>query len=139
MQRAAGKNATASCDGWTGENFHHYIAFMAVVDKEVCHYSKSRIVNALFMCAPSCPIQVHTVRVHDASKERKTAENLFVLMVDVIKQLRSQWNVTITAFTTDASGESRKARKLLLERFPNLVCPDCYAHQVSNLLSSCKL
>jgi hypothetical protein len=34
--RACGKNATASCDGWTGENFHHYIAFMVMVDKEVC-------------------------------------------------------------------------------------------------------
>lgn len=34
-RRVAGKNATASCDGWTGENFHHYIAFMAVVGKEV--------------------------------------------------------------------------------------------------------
>jgi hypothetical protein len=36
-QRASGKNATASCDGWTGENFHHYIAFMIVVGKEVRH------------------------------------------------------------------------------------------------------
>ena len=36
-QRASGKNATASCDGWTGENFHHYIAFMIVVDKTVRH------------------------------------------------------------------------------------------------------
>jgi hypothetical protein len=60
-------------------------------------------------------------------------------MIDVIEQLKSEWNVTIIAFTTDASGESRKARKMLLERFPNLVCPDCYAHQVSNLPSPCKL
>ena len=34
-QCASGKNATASCDGWTGENFYHYIAFMIVVGKEV--------------------------------------------------------------------------------------------------------
>jgi hypothetical protein len=34
-KRVAGQNATASCDGWTGENFHHYIAFMIVVGKEV--------------------------------------------------------------------------------------------------------
>lgn len=53
-------------------------------------------------------------------------------MVDVIGQLKSQWKVTVTAFTTDASGESRKARNMLLARFPHLVCPDCYAHQVSN-------
>ena len=35
MERASGRNATASCDGWTGENFHHYIAFMIMVEKEV--------------------------------------------------------------------------------------------------------
>jgi hypothetical protein len=35
--RVSGKNATASCDGWTGENFHHYIAFMIMVGKEVWH------------------------------------------------------------------------------------------------------
>jgi len=106
-QRASGKNATASCDGWTGENFHHYIAFMIVVGKEV-----------------------HTVKVHDASDERKTADNLFKLMVEVIEHLQSEWKVTVVAFTTDASGESRKARKMLLARFPHLVCPDCFAHQV---------
>ena len=33
--RASGKNATAMCDGWTGENFHHYIAFMIMVGREV--------------------------------------------------------------------------------------------------------
>ncbi|KAH9038670.1 hypothetical protein EDB83DRAFT_2228509 [Lactarius deliciosus] len=36
-QRVSGKNVTASCDGWTGENFHHYIAFMIMVDKKVWH------------------------------------------------------------------------------------------------------
>lgn len=35
MERVSGQNATASCDGWTGENFHHYVAFMVVVRKEV--------------------------------------------------------------------------------------------------------
>ena len=35
MERASGRNATASCDGWTGENYHHYIAFMIMVEKEV--------------------------------------------------------------------------------------------------------
>ncbi|KAH9028010.1 hypothetical protein EDB84DRAFT_1588968 [Lactarius hengduanensis] len=97
-QRVRGKNATASCDGWTGENFHHYIAFMIMVDKKV-----------------------HTVN---------TANNLFDLMLEVLGRLQSEWKVTVVAFTTDASGESRKARKLLLARFPHLVCPDCFAHQV---------
>lgn len=38
-ERVRGQNATASCDGWTGENFHHYIAFMIVAKKEVRHCS----------------------------------------------------------------------------------------------------
>ena len=33
--QASGKNTSASCDGWTGEIFHHYIAFMIVVGREV--------------------------------------------------------------------------------------------------------
>jgi hypothetical protein len=70
------------------------------------------------------------VKVHDASDERKTADNLFKLMVEVIEHLQLEWKVTVVAFTTDASGESRKARKMLLARFPHLVCPDCFAHQV---------
>lgn len=74
------------------------------------------------------------MRVHDASNERKTADNLFKLMVEVIEELRSEWNVNVVAFTTDASGESRKARKMLLARFPYFVCPDCFAHQVRQLL-----
>ena len=60
-------------------------------------------------------------------------------MVDVIEELRSQWDVNVVAFTTNASGESKKARKMLLARFPHLVCPDCYAHQVSNLRNPCKI
>jgi hypothetical protein len=38
-ERASGQNATASCDGWMGENFHHYIVFMVMVNKEVHHSS----------------------------------------------------------------------------------------------------
>lgn len=37
-ERVRGQNVTASCDGWTGENFHHYIAFMIVARKEVRHF-----------------------------------------------------------------------------------------------------
>ncbi|KAI9438468.1 hypothetical protein BJY52DRAFT_1207008 [Lactarius psammicola] len=80
---ASGKNATASCDGWTGENFHHYITFMVMVGKEV-----------------------HTVNVHDASNERKTADNLYRLMIEVLEHLYLEWKVTVVAFTMDASGES---------------------------------
>ena len=51
-------------------------------------------------------------------------------MIDVLEHLQLEWKVTVVAFTTDASGESQRARKLLLAQFPHLVCPDCFAHQV---------
>ncbi|KAE9395217.1 hypothetical protein BT96DRAFT_1044832 [Gymnopus androsaceus JB14] len=35
------------------------------------------------------------------------------------------------AFTADASGESRKAWKLLVQQQPSLVAPDCFAHQIN--------
>lgn len=34
-------------------------------------------------------------------------------MVDVIEILEKDWSVKVIAFTTDVSGESRKARRLL--------------------------
>ncbi|EED82724.1 predicted protein [Postia placenta Mad-698-R] len=110
---ADGHAATVQCDGWTAENFHHFIAFMITADRKV-----------------------HTVRVHDASNERKTAESLLRLMEDVIQELETKWHVEVVAFTTDASGESRKARAMLVARYPKLVTPDCYGHQKKRASSS---
>ena len=45
-----------------------------------------------------------------------------------------EWGVKIVAVCTDASGESRKARKLLKAKLPHLVTPDCYVHQVNGLI-----
>lgn len=47
-----------------------------------------------------------------------------------MKELREDWAVIIIAIVTDASGEARKARQLLGEKYPWLVVLDCYAHQV---------
>ncbi|KAK0501979.1 hypothetical protein EDD18DRAFT_1064873 [Armillaria luteobubalina] len=80
---AAGKSVTAQCDGWSGQNHHHYLAFMATVDGKVW-----------------------TVLVDDTSDERKTTENLLHKMIKVIKILENEWGVCVIAFTTDASGES---------------------------------
>lgn len=65
--------------------------------------------------------------------EKKTAENLLALMIKIMQELKDDWGVEVIAFTTDASGESLKARKLLGKKFPHLVVPDCYAHQVCYL------
>ncbi len=80
---AAGKSVTVQCDGWSGQNHHHYIAFMATVDGKVW-----------------------TVLVDDASDERKTAENLLQRMIEVVKILENEWGVCVIVFTTDASDES---------------------------------
>ncbi|KAK0505457.1 hypothetical protein EDD18DRAFT_1305538 [Armillaria luteobubalina] len=89
---AAGQSVTVQCDGWSGENHHHYIAFMVTINS-------------------------------------KTAAKLFERMIEVINILENEWGVCVIAFTTDASGESQKARKLLGCRFPYLITPDCYAYQ----------
>ncbi|KAH7921716.1 hypothetical protein BV22DRAFT_1018795 [Leucogyrophana mollusca] len=102
-----GRETTVQADGWTGINNHHLIAFMVMADRKV-----------------------YTVRVHDASMERKTAENLLYLLEDVLKTVEQEWGGVIVAVVTDASGESRKARRLLGEKHPSLVVLDCYAHQV---------
>ncbi|KAF9037773.1 ribonuclease H-like domain-containing protein [Panaeolus papilionaceus] len=107
-QTARGQQATVQCDGWTGGDNHHLVAFMATT-----------------------ATKVYTVKVYDTTIERKTAENLLVQMREVLKTLERDWEVKATAFTSDASGESRKARRLLREERPDLVTPDCYAHQIN--------
>ncbi|KAG2116714.1 uncharacterized protein F5147DRAFT_649153 [Suillus discolor] len=70
-----------------------------------------------------------SVKVHDASRDPQTAEELLRQILEAINRIESKWGATVIACTTDASGESRKARRLLREKFPHLVIPDCLAHQ----------
>ncbi|KIJ14388.1 hypothetical protein PAXINDRAFT_40913, partial [Paxillus involutus ATCC 200175] len=95
-----GSEATLQCDGWTGENHHHLIGFMMTAQRKL-----------------------HTIRVHDASEDPKTAEELLKQIIE------TEWGATIVACTTDASGESAKAQRLLRQKLPHLVVPDCLAHQ----------
>ena len=55
-------------------------------------------------------------------------------MLEVKKMAEEEWGVIVVAFTTDASGESRSARKQLVALFHHLICPDCYGHQVKSIL-----
>ncbi len=71
------------------------------------------------------------MKVIDASNEAKTASVLLGHIIDVIHLLEETWHVRVVAEATDASGESRRARKDLLVLRPNLVTPDCFTHQVS--------
>lgn len=70
------------------------------------------------------------MKVHDASAERKTAEELLVLLEEVIKIVQDEWGAIVVAIVTDASGECRKARRILRLKYPNIVVLDCYGHQV---------
>ena len=69
--------------------------------------------------------------MHDASKERKTAENLLKLLEEVVEEVEKEWGAQVVAVVTDASGESRKARRLFSRKYPHIMVLDCYAHQVS--------
>ncbi|KAH8977152.1 hypothetical protein EDB92DRAFT_845925 [Lactarius akahatsu] len=75
--------------------------------------------------------RVFTVKVYDTTVEKKTTGNLLIMMTEVLDILKHEWGVTPIAFTTDASGESRKAQRLLRSERDNLVTPDCYAHQIN--------
>jgi hypothetical protein len=75
--------------------------------------------------------KICTVKVHDASAERKTAEQLMVQLEDVIATVQDEWGAIVVAIVTDASGECRKARRLLGRKYPHIVCLDCYGHQVN--------
>ena len=74
--------------------------------------------------------QIHTVNVHDASDERKTADNLKYHLERVINTVRDDYGAYAVGVVTDASGECRKARRLLSTEHPDIVFLDCYAHQV---------
>lgn len=74
--------------------------------------------------------KVHTVKVHDSSKERKTAELLLKELENVYAKLKDEWEVLVVRLVTDASGKSRKARRLFARKYPSVIVIDCYAHQV---------
>ncbi|KAG1770536.1 hypothetical protein EDD22DRAFT_843204 [Suillus occidentalis] len=64
---------------------------------------------------------LHAICVHDASGDSCNAEELLKQIIESINQVKSEWGVIIIACTTDASGESHKARRLLCTKFLHLV------------------
>ncbi|KAI0364093.1 hypothetical protein BV20DRAFT_956971 [Pilatotrama ljubarskyi] len=107
IARTAGAEATLQGDGWTGINNHHLIAFMITAKRKV-----------------------HTVQVIDSSNERKTADRFLQHIEKTLQRIREDWQVDVTAFTSDASGELQAARIALLAKYPYLIVLDYYAHQV---------
>lgn len=68
--------------------------------------------------------------MHDASCERKTADNLKIHLENTIGIVRRDYSACVVGVVTDASGECKKARRLLALDHPDIVFLDCYAHQV---------
>ncbi|KAJ3764603.1 hypothetical protein FB446DRAFT_710197, partial [Lentinula raphanica] len=97
---------TMQADGWTGLNHSHLVAFMVSAERKI-----------------------HTVDVYDTSKDRKTADEFLKLIQRCYKKVTEEWRAIPVAFVSDASGESRKARRLLAMEHPELAVLDCYAHQ----------
>jgi hypothetical protein len=58
-------------------------------------------------------MQLHTVKVHDASRDPWTAKELLRHILEAINKIETEWGATVIACTTDASGESQKAHRLL--------------------------
>ena len=83
--------------------------------------------------------QAHTIDVHNASAERKMAENLVVHLENGIGIIRMVYLAILVAVVMDASGECHKARKILAPRYPDVVFLNCYAHQVYTTLIHCTL
>ncbi|KAI0072996.1 hypothetical protein K474DRAFT_1558567, partial [Panus rudis PR-1116 ss-1] len=101
--------ATVQFDGWTGLNHRYYNAFMMTLER-----------------------QLHTVNVSDCSLLRKTGENLYALLTDVIATLedpQGQWVVIVVAACSDAGPDPAKARRLLRRARADVVSLDCYGHQ----------
>ena len=111
-ENAQGLEGTLQCDGWTGVNFHHFLAFMLTTAKR----------------------DVHTVRVYDTSTERKTAMELLKKILEVKEHVETVWKIILVAVTSDASGESSKARRDLVKACPSLLAPDCYGHQINRVV-----
>ncbi|KAF9456718.1 hypothetical protein BDZ94DRAFT_1177124 [Collybia nuda] len=111
ISSSKGKNVTLQGDGWTGENKLHLEAFMISIDGKL-----------------------QTVRVHDATNERKNTENLLQVLEEILMTLQNEWGVIVVALVTDASGESRKARRLFGLKYPWIIVLDCYAHQVGDII-----
>ena len=51
-----------------------------------------------------------------------------------IRTVREEYSAFLVAVVTDASGECRKARRILSLKYPEIVFLDCYAHQVCHTL-----
>jgi hypothetical protein len=67
------------------------------------------------------------------------AEKFVMHLENAIKMVQMDYSANLVAVVTDASGECRKARKILALKYPDIIFLDCYAHQVLHVISICSL
>lgn len=70
------------------------------------------------------------LQVYDVGAAKKDAKSLVALIKQTVAFGEKELGVTWIGWCTDAGGDARKARRLLYEEMPWMICPDCYAHQV---------
>ncbi|KAJ8584681.1 hypothetical protein M405DRAFT_746608 [Rhizopogon salebrosus TDB-379] len=98
---------TGQCDGWKNINKTSIIGTMVNVEYE--------------------PYILNTI---DVSALPKTATELLKLVFGEIKYMTETLKIKVTAWCTDASGESASMRRLLIQKMPSIIVVDCWAHQV---------
>ncbi|THU86689.1 hypothetical protein K435DRAFT_607976, partial [Dendrothele bispora CBS 962.96] len=103
-----GLHGTGQCDGWK-------------------NVAKSSLVTSMV----NVEYNPFLLGVEDVSEERKTAVNLMIIILNKMKRIHEFFKVILVAWCTDASGESAKMHRDLLEKFPWLVVLDCWAHQIN--------
>lgn len=55
-------------------------------------------------------------------------------MEEVLFLVHVEYGATPSAVCSNASGEALKARRMLAKKYPELVVPDCAAHQASDTM-----
>ncbi|RDX44053.1 hypothetical protein OH76DRAFT_1360237, partial [Lentinus brumalis] len=105
--RLRGRYSTGQSDGWKN------IAKTSII---------ASMVNAEY--------EPHILHAHDVTHERKTAENLLVIVEAEIDFCEEILEMIIAAWCTDGGGDCAKMHKLLLQKRPHLAAPHCWSHQV---------
>ncbi|KAF8593547.1 hypothetical protein BDV93DRAFT_584914, partial [Ceratobasidium sp. AG-I] len=72
----------------------------------------------------------YTIKVHDISAQRKTADNHLNIVLNDIDHSEKEHGVRIIAWVSDAGGDSRAMRVRLHRLRPHILVFDCWAHQV---------
>lgn len=75
-----------------------------------------------------------TIKAIDVTAERKTADACFEHIKQVIEEQQQKYLLETWAVISDAAGESKKCRKLLVAWRPSIVGLDCFSHQFNLLV-----